>query len=83
MEEDIQINRIFRWVGVCLCIVIALVSIFSLLSDNQFPLFVSISNMALLALFLPICVIGYIPGRLLNMLPKNLIRAIKLDFNNH
>lgn len=81
MEENIQINRFIRWSGIALCIVIILITGLSLFSDNKMSIFEFFSNIGLLVLFLPTCILGYIPGYLLDRLPKFLVNLIKLEPN--
>ncbi len=83
MEENIQINRLIRWAGIALCIVVIIITGLSLFSGNKIPIFVFFTNIGLLVLFLPICLLGYIPGSLLDRLPKFLVHWIKLDINHH
>jgi len=83
MEENIKISRLFRWVGFGLCIVIIVVTGLSLFLDNKPPVSVFFGWIALLILFLPICIWGYIPGKVLDLLPKSLVKVIKLDFKLH
>ena len=83
MEENVQINRFLRWVGIGLCVVIISITIISLFLADKPPVFFFFSNVAILALFLPVCVLGYIPGEVLDKLPKFLVNAIKLDFKGH
>jgi hypothetical protein len=83
MEENIQINRLFRGLGFALGIVIIAVAGFALFLDSKPPISVFLSWLGLLVLFLPICILGYIPGSVLNKLPKSLVKMIKLDFKAH
>ena len=79
MEENIQINSVIRWVGIVLCGLIVIVTVYSLFLPNKPPIVFYIGNIALLALFFPVCVLGYIPGKYMNKLPKFLVNVIKLD----
>ena len=81
MEENIQINRFIRWSGIALCVVIILITGLSIFSDNKMSIFEIFSNIGLLVLFLPTCILGYIPGSLLDRLPNFLVNLIKLEPN--
>lgn len=83
MEADIKISKLMRGLGALLCILIIsmlALNIFTL--RNHLPLDVILQIALLLIVFGPVCYLSYIPGKFLDVLPKFLVKAIKLDFSS-
>ena len=80
MEENIKIKPFFRGLGICICLFIIVVTVWAFFQENKPPTYDLLTWLLSLALLLPACIVGYIPGKLLDKLPKFLVKAIKLDF---
>jgi len=83
MEADIKISKFMRGLGSLLCILIIFMLILNIVTlHNHLPLSVIVQIALLLIAFGPVCYLGYIPGKFLDVLPKFLVKAIKLDLSS-
>jgi hypothetical protein len=83
MEADIKISKFMRGLGALLCIlIIYMLALNVLILRNHLPLDVILQIALLVIIFGPVCYLGYIPGKFLDILPKFLVKAIKLDFSS-
>ena len=83
MEADIKISKLIRGLGALLCIlIIFMLALNTFTLRNFLPLDLTLQIALLLIVFGPVCYLGYIPGNFLDVLPKFLIKAIKLDFSS-
>ena len=77
MEENIKINTIIRILGGLLSLMLLTIVMLSLLSILPMATYDVISSVIFLIIVAPVCIYGYISGKVLDNLPTFLVDAIK------
>jgi ABC-type sugar transport system permease subunit len=77
MEANIKINTVMRVLGSLVSTMFLVMVIFSFFSNKQIPIDVVISGAIFILSVAPVCIYGYISGKILDKLPTFLVNAIK------
>jgi hypothetical protein len=77
MEANIKINTVMRVLGGLVSTLFLVMVIFSFFSKKQIPIDVLIPGAIFILAVAPVCIYGYISGKILDKLPTFLVNAIK------
>lgn len=81
-QVDVNISKVFRVLGLMISSGVVMLLLLHYIYDMHVSLAALWQAIFLLITFGPLCALGYIPGKLLDRLPKALADAIKLDIFN-
>ncbi|ASP48040.1 hypothetical protein [Cognaticolwellia beringensis] len=77
MEANIQINKVLRILGGLVSMLFLFIVYISLFSNEIIAIGMVICGFIFILLVAPVCIYGYISGKILDKLPTNLVDVIK------
>ena len=77
MEANIKINTVIRILGGLVSVLFLFTVYISLFSNGKMAVDMGISGFIFILLVAPVCIYGYISGKILDKLPTNLVDVIK------
>ncbi len=77
MEANIKISTVMRILGGLVSTLFLVMVLFSFFSNEPIPIDVVISGFIFILVVAPVCIYGYISGKVLDKLPTVLVSAIK------
>tara|TARA_R110000744_G_scaffold316715_2_gene423330 strand:- start:2772 stop:3029 length:258 start_codon:yes stop_codon:yes gene_type:complete len=77
MEANIKINNVMRILGGVVSVLFLFIVYISLFSNEKVAIDIVICGFIFILLVAPVCIYGYISGKILDKLPTNLVDVIK------